>query len=118
LIQTARPRPPARLGPPNFAAPNPPVRNAIGIRIDTVPPARSAAAAHWGQPPARPPTVIAAPVPGAQSWHPGVVAPVMPARGALNGTAMPRAGSGLAVIGGPAKSASVINGTTFRLKHQ
>jgi hypothetical protein len=116
LIQTAKPRPPVRLRPPNFATPSLPTRNAIGVRIDAGAPARTALVAHWGQPPARRPTAV--PTSVAQSWHPAVVAPAVPTRGALNGTVLVRVGSGTTVIGGPAKSAGVINGTTLRPKHQ
>ncbi len=122
LIQAAKPKPPARLRPPNPATPSVPTINAIGIRIDPGVAARTATMAHWGQRSARVVTAGAAPMAApplaANVWHPGVTAPAPPARGALNGTTMVRVRSGAAVIGGPAKAVTGINGTTLRPKHQ
>ena len=47
--------------------------------------------------------------------HSGIVASI--GGSAINGTGMNRPGSGTGAIGGPAKIAGVINGTTFRPRH-
>jgi hypothetical protein len=120
LMQTARPKLPARPRPPSQVAPTGPMRNAIGIRIDPAAATPTTMMAHWGQRPLRPATagtVVAAPPALGNAWHPGA-APVSSARGGLNGTTLVRVGSGAPVIGGPAKTVTGINGTTLRPKHQ
>jgi len=121
LMQTARPRLPARLHPLNPAVPSTPVRNAIGVRIDTGAAARTTTMPHWSQSPTRAgtgATPMAAPPSITNAWRPGAAVPAPAARGALNGTALVHRGSGAPVIGGPAKTTTGINGTTLRPKHQ
>jgi hypothetical protein len=121
LMLAARPKPIVRPRPPSLAAPSPPIRNAIGIRIDPSQAARTASTTHWGQ---RPPyaatagtTSMAARATGANAWNPGAATAGPPAPGALNGTTSIRVRSGMAVIGGPAPVVTGINGTTLRSKH-
>jgi hypothetical protein len=60
--------------------------------------------------------------PGGAFGHPpsnanGIVRPVVPKLGTVNGTNFARPGVGSSSIGGPAKSIAGINGTTIRPKH-
>jgi hypothetical protein len=59
------------------------------------------------------------PAPGTGHLGPGLSAAVVtaPANASINGTTMVRAGSGPAVVGGPSRIVTGINGTTLRPKH-
>jgi hypothetical protein len=120
LMRAATPKPSARPRPPSLAGPATPLRNAIGIRIDSPAVARRATIAHWGQQPAHVATIGTTPTaaPASNAWHPGAMTSTPAARGTLNGTALVRIGAGAPVIGGPAKAVTGINGTTLRRKHQ
>ena len=60
-------------------------------------------------------TGVIAPIPN--TWHPGLPAPAAPPIHGVNGTTIVRAGTGPAVIGGGARTATGINGTTFRPRY-
>ena len=108
---------------PYVANPTPmtgPPRNAIGIAsLDANPAAHGLNAMHSGLQSSWGGGAIGSARIGAVMPLPGgghLVPSAVPGRGAINGTAVVRLGSGPAVIGGPAQVATGINGTTIRPK--
>jgi hypothetical protein len=93
-----------------------PARNAIGV----IPVDVHGSAAHFASIPANPGHGSSGPPNPARNL---VHAPPMqtavptPPRGIINGTAVQHVGSGPGTLGGPARIATGINGTTFKPKH-
>jgi hypothetical protein len=114
---TVRPRRPYVANPTAMTGPP---RNAIGIAsLDANPAAHAPVHSGLLSPGAggvAGSTRIGAIMPLPGGWHPGLVPPAAPGRGAVNGTAVVRLGTGPAVIGGPAQVLTGINGTTIRPK--
>jgi len=119
LIQTMRHTHATHVRPanPNPAAARGPLRNAIGLRIDAGAGSGGANALPAGQGPLSPNRMAGAPLAPPGVIHPGFAQPSAPARGTVNGTSVVRVGAGTSVIGGPARIATGINGTTIRSKH-
>jgi hypothetical protein len=94
-------------------SPGGPARNAIGV----VPVDARAGATHFASIPANPGTGL--PISARSSVYVsfGQTAVPVPPRGLVNGAPVQHVGSGPGTLGGPARVATGINGTTFKPKH-